>query len=130
MSGLIRKLRPARRDLVDIFYHYARNGSVTTARRFLAETEATLHRLAGMPGLGTLYEPSEPAYAGLRYFLVSRFRMYVIFYRPIPDGIEVLRVLHGARDIAGILAVDFGIESDAGDDDTEADESSGSEQRS
>jgi toxin ParE1/3/4 len=26
-------------------------------------------------------------------------RNYVIFYQPIPDGIEVLRVLHGARDI-------------------------------
>lgn len=24
---------------------------------------------------------------------------YVIFYRPIGDGIEIVRVLHGARDI-------------------------------
>jgi len=24
---------------------------------------------------------------------------YVIFYRPVPDGIQVIRVLHGARDI-------------------------------
>lgn len=28
---------------------------------------------------------------------------YLIFYRPLPDGIEILRVLHGARDIAAIL---------------------------
>jgi toxin ParE1/3/4 len=24
---------------------------------------------------------------------------YLIFYKPLPDGIEVLRVLHGARDL-------------------------------
>jgi toxin ParE1/3/4 len=24
---------------------------------------------------------------------------YLIFYRPISDGIEIVRVLHGARDI-------------------------------
>jgi len=29
----------------------------------------------------------------------SVVRNYVIFYQQIPDGIEVLRVLHGARDI-------------------------------
>jgi toxin ParE1/3/4 len=28
---------------------------------------------------------------------------YAIFYRAIPDGIEVVRVLHGRRDIEAIL---------------------------
>lgn len=27
----------------------------------------------------------------------------VIFYRPIPDGIQVIRVLHGARDIPAVF---------------------------
>jgi hypothetical protein len=40
----------------------------------------------------------------------------LVFYRPLCGGIEVLHVLHGARDIAGILAEEFGIEEDAGDD--------------
>ena len=38
------------------------------------------------------------------------------FYRPVPGGIEVLRILHGARDIQSILAEEFGGE-DADDDD-------------
>jgi toxin ParE1/3/4 len=29
---------------------------------------------------------------------------YVIFYRPIEEGIEVIRVLHSARDIEDIFA--------------------------
>jgi toxin ParE1/3/4 len=32
----------------------------------------------------------------LRSFPVGN---YLIFYKPLPDGIEVLRVLHGARDL-------------------------------
>ena len=29
--------------------------------------------------------------------------LYVIFYRPIEHGVEVVRVLHAARDIAAIF---------------------------
>jgi hypothetical protein len=46
----------------------------------------------------------------------------LVFYRAVPGGgIEVFRVLHGARDIHGILAEEFGVE-DA--DDNEAAEES------
>jgi toxin ParE1/3/4 len=88
------------------------------ADRFFAQAEATFARLASMPGMGARYEPDEPLYADLRDFPVSRFRDYLVFYRPIPGGIEVYRVLHGARDIHGILAEEFGVE-DAGDDEEE-----------
>ena len=77
--------------------------------------------LAGMPGMGTRYEPDEPLYADLRYFPVTRHRKFLAFYRPLPDGIEVLRVLHGARDVAGILAEEFGADTGDGDND-QADE--------
>lgn len=116
MNQIIR--RPsANRDLVEIFRHYARKGGLRVADRVFAEAEATFARLAGMPGMGTRYEPDEPIYADLRFFPVSRYRDYLVFYRPIPGGIEVYRVLHGARDIHGILAEDFGIEDVAGGDD-------------
>ena len=63
-----------------------------------------------MPGMGTRYQADEPRYADVLSFPVSRFRMYLVFYRPVAGGIEVLRVLHGARDIHGILAEEFGVE--------------------
>jgi toxin ParE1/3/4 len=112
----IHKLPAARRDLVDIFYHYVRQGTLPTARRFLAQAEATFQRLAGMPDMGARYQPDEPRYADLRFFPVSRFRMYLVFYRPVPGGIQVLRVLHGARDLHGLLAEEFGIEEGADED--------------
>lgn len=113
MSEILR--RPtANRDLIAIFRYDAREAGQRVADRFFAEAEATFARLAGMPGVGTPYEPDDPLYGDLRYFPVSRYRNYLVFYRPIPDGIEVYRVLHGARDIQGILAEDFAIDADVG----------------
>jgi toxin ParE1/3/4 len=109
VSHVIR--RPsANRDLVAIYRHYAREAGVRVADRFFAAAETTFARLAGMPGMGTQYEPEEPLFGDLRYFPISRFRMYLVFYRPMPGGIEVLHVLHGSRDIAGILAEEFSVE--------------------
>jgi toxin ParE1/3/4 len=113
MMGVIRKRAIARRDLVETYVHYAREAGVGVADRFYAEAEAAFRRLASMPGLGTHLETDDPALGELRYFpLASRFRMYLVFYRPLADGIEIARVLHGARDIHGILAEEFGINYD------------------
>ena len=115
MSELIR--RPsADRDLVEIFRYYAREGGIRIADRFFAEAEATFARLAGMPRIGTPYDPEERLFADLRSFPVSRHRSYLVFYRPIAGGIEVVRVLHGARDIASILAEDFDLQGEADDE--------------
>lgn len=114
--SVVHQRHTARRDLVEIVAYLAER-SEGSARRFRAEAQATFTRLAGMPGMGTRYEPDEPAYAELRYFPVSKFPLYLVFYRPLPDGIEVVRVLHGSRDIAGVLADDFGIRGDQGEED-------------
>lgn len=95
----------ARRDLVEIVAYLAEH-SESAAQRFRAAAEATFLQLAKAPGIGALYEPDDPAFAGLRYCLVSTFRHYVVFYRPTDDGLEVVRVLHAARDVGAILDMD------------------------
>jgi toxin ParE1/3/4 len=115
VSEIVR--RPlANRDLVEIFRHYAREAGLRVADRFFAEAEATFARLASMPGMGTRYEPDEPLYADLRYIPVSRFRKYLVLYRPVPGGIEVLRVLHGTREIGRILVEEFDVDADPGEE--------------
>ena len=116
MSGRIIKLPHALRDLDEAAAYIQRLSTPQRAIRFLRAADSTFAMLAGMPGMGTRYEPDEPIYAGLRYFPLNGHRKYQVFYRPAPDGIEVVRVLHGARDIHGILAEEFGIEEN--DDDT------------
>lgn len=68
-----------------------------------------------MPGMGTLYDHDHPALAELRFFPISRFNKYIVFYRPDDRGIQIVRILHGARDIASILAEEFGIPTDRDD---------------
>jgi toxin ParE1/3/4 len=110
MSQIVRR-QAARQDLADIFYHYIREGSPATAHRFRVRAEAAFQRLASMPNLGTRYEHEHPALAELRFLpLPSRFKNFLVFYRPVADGIEIVRVLHGARDIPSALADEFGLE--------------------
>lgn len=54
-------------------------------------------RLASMPGLGRSQEHRRP---DLRSWPVGS---YLIFYRPLADGVEVVRVLHGSRDVDNLL---------------------------
>jgi toxin ParE1/3/4 len=116
MSPAIRRHRNVRRDLADIFVYIGRT-RVSSAHRFLREAEATFQRLASSPGIGVRYEPDDPLFEGVRCFPVSRFKKYLVFYRPVEGGIEILRVLHGARDIQGLLAEGF---EPAGDDEDDA----------
>jgi toxin ParE1/3/4 len=125
MTRTIHRSQKARQDLVDAFRFYAREAGFRVAQRFFAQAEATFSRLASMPGTGAGYEHDHPALAGLRFSPVVRFRKYLVFYRPVADGIEIVRVLHGARDIASILAEEFAAEPDHSDNE-DSTESEGS----
>jgi toxin ParE1/3/4 len=98
---------------------YIHQHNPRAALRFLNAAEVTIRRLAMSPGIGARYDPDHPALAELRFFPITRFKNDLVFYRPLADGIEVLRVLHGAQDIHHILAEEFGIEEDVGDDQAE-----------
>ena len=54
--------------------------------------------------MGTLRDFDNSALAGMRFHLVKGFRKYLVFYIPRNDGIEVVRVLHGARDLETLFA--------------------------
>ncbi len=107
MTGVVVRSPAAVRDLDGAAEFVQGQSGPERAVRFLREVNATFQRLASLPQIGTAFEPGQPRLAGVRYCPVSRYRAFIIFYRPRPDGIEVLRVLHGSRDLEGILAEDF-----------------------
>jgi toxin ParE1/3/4 len=83
-------------DLADIWAFIAED-SVKHADRFAAFIDSQFRALARQPNMGR----SRPELASdLRSFPVGR---YMIFYVPIPKGVEIVRVLHGARDIRSVL---------------------------
>lgn len=82
----------ARLDLVDAALYIA-EGNPSAADRFLDAIADTMRHLADHPLVGRARPELTP---DLRSF---PHKPYVIFYRPIPRGVQIVRVLHGARDI-------------------------------
>jgi toxin ParE1/3/4 len=67
------------------------------AKRWLSRAGEQFRMLADWPGAG-------PARAELRVGLRSLpFGNYVIFYRPTGDGVEIVRVLDGHRDLGRLF---------------------------
>ena len=51
------------------------------------------------PHAGAEYPVPNRRLGGLRKWAIDGFRKYLIFYRVTTDAIQVLRVVHGARDL-------------------------------
>ena len=56
-----------------------------------------------MPRLGYVCLDTSLGFQNLRTWTIRRFRKHLVFYIPTEVGIEVVRVLHGARNIQRIL---------------------------
>jgi toxin ParE1/3/4 len=77
---------------------YIRLRSPQAALRFLDAAEALFQQLASMPGMGERFETANPLLEDLRCFPIPKFPSQIVYYKPLRDGIVVIRVLHGARD--------------------------------
>jgi len=87
------RLSPAARSDLDGIWFYIAQDDPEAADKFIRAIVSRFPKLAAMPELGRQREELSPR---LRSFPVGR---YVIFYRPMENGIEIARVLHGARDL-------------------------------
>jgi toxin ParE1/3/4 len=59
--------------------------------------------LLKQPRIGGPYDSGIPELAGPRRIPVNGFENYSIFYLAHSGGIDVIRVVHGARDIESLL---------------------------
>ena len=96
----------ARIDAVEIAVFLGTEASVDVANRFLDAIESAYEQLAKMPQLGSRYRTTNPALEHVRKWRVPDFPNHLIFYRPIKSGVEVVRVLHGARGLGRLLDED------------------------
>lgn len=77
--------------------------SPAMALRFIEAVEETLRFLVKNPEIGPARTFSRHELVGLRMFPVKGFDKHLIFYLPTEDGIEVVRILHGARDLGALF---------------------------
>ena len=102
MTRRLTRTPEARRDIIEHAVYLGQQ-SARTAARFLDAVEASLERLVEMPQLGSPRDFPNPELTGLRSWAVRGFPNVLIFYRLTETGIDVIRVLHGARDLPGIF---------------------------
>ena len=89
----------ARQDLFSIWSYIAEDNP-PAADRLLDTINEKCELLADHPKLG----PARPDLApDLRYFPVGS---YLILYREIATGVEIVRVLHGVRNLNAIFHMD------------------------
>ena len=85
----------AEADILEI-WDYIADDSLAAADRWVDRLDEQFRMLAAQPMMGRAREELAP---GVRSFPFGR---YVVFYTPLDDGIDVGRVLHGARDIDAV----------------------------
>lgn len=87
----------AKDDLSDIHGYISQHNPVA-ASQLQGRFFDTFGRLGRMPGMGTTMP--ELGRGDLRAFPVGN---YVVFYRPLPNGVDIVRVVHGARDFESLF---------------------------
>ena len=97
MSNICRFTVPASRDIEKIVDYVADKSSFDSAERLLKKINQKCSKLANFPNMGRRRDELSPL---LRSFPVDD---YLIFYRPIENGIEVLRVISGYRDLDALF---------------------------
>jgi toxin ParE1/3/4 len=98
MPSQIQKTPQAAADLIDIASYIAED-NLDAAERFLDAAEEAFTLLASMPSMGRVVTFQSPIAQGIRVWRVQGFPRYLIFYRVVEHRIEIVRVLHAARDI-------------------------------
>jgi toxin ParE1/3/4 len=103
VSHVLRILPAAQAD-VDAAAAYIAQDNFDAGMRFYDAVERAMGEIAQHPTRWPRYELDRPRLVELRRRAVAGFGNYLIFYHVKADVIEVLRVLHGARDIPSILS--------------------------
>ena len=84
-------------------YLYIGAESPAAAERLLDTVEDSVRFLLENPGAGRPREFRLPRARGIRSWVVKGSHTYLIFYRAAGEDLEVVRFVHGARDIPRLL---------------------------
>jgi toxin ParE1/3/4 len=97
-------IRPkADQDPEDQAYYVATEASPGVGHRFLIAAHETFSLLAAQPRIGWCPRIRIPELKSLCVFRVSGFEKMLVFYRPRSEGVQILRIVHGSRDVLALL---------------------------
>ncbi len=93
-------LQSALDDLEEIVLYIAKD-SKKNAMKMHDKIIETANRLETFPKLGLLVPDKKLGESGFRMIAINK---YLLFYKVYPEEVDILRVLHGARDCPKLLS--------------------------
>lgn len=103
MSIVVR--RAARAEIADLLTDIA-SVNPTAAADVEANIGRTFAALEAQPLAGERLRVRNPNVRGLRVRPVRKYRQFVVLYLPTADGIDVLHVVRGRRNLGRVVAHD------------------------
>ena len=92
MAGII--ITPAaENDLADIWLFIAKDNP-QAADRVFESAQMIFDSLLEQPKIGKIFESKRKKLKGIHFFPIVKYPKYIVYYREIRNGIEVVRVLH------------------------------------
>jgi len=97
------RVRPRADAEIDALADYIAQDNPPAALRFLDAVQKTFDLIGEQPGIGSRRYAHLPLLGEVRVWPVADFEKHLVFYIERPGYIDVLRILHGARDIPAAL---------------------------
>jgi len=97
------RLTPKADSDVDACFAWIAKDNPAAALRFLDAIELTCDAVSRMLGIGSPRYAEIPLVRGVRMLAIKDFENYLLFYLEREDCVDVIRALHGARDIPEAL---------------------------
>jgi toxin ParE1/3/4 len=94
---------PVAVDDLEEIVSYIRQDNAMAAEAVRHDILDTAESLAHQPDLGVRPRFSAPRFAGIRFLPSQQDPNYLLFYREQTDEVEILRVLHGARNLPALF---------------------------
>ncbi|HLH32439.1 MAG TPA: type II toxin-antitoxin system RelE/ParE family toxin [Terriglobia bacterium] len=90
-------------DLDEHAFYLAEQAGAAIGHKFLIAAHETFSLIATQPEMGWHPHLTHPAVSSLRLFRISGFQQVLVLYAPVKDGVDIIRVIHGSRDIDALL---------------------------
>ena len=100
------RVRPGADREIDALADYIALNNLNAALRFMDSTRKAFELIGEQPGIGSLRYAHLPMLEGLRVSPVPGFENHLVFYIERQIYVDVIRVLHCARDLPSALAED------------------------
>lgn len=96
--------REAEADIANIVrYMIQENRRPVQIQRFLNAIDDRCELLTHMPDIGSTRIFQSPKLRDVRIFPLKKFEKYLIFYRVRGTTMEIIRIIHGARDYPSLF---------------------------